>query len=190
MQTRIIIALIAATALPLAACADEQPVAPKLAGDQAAFAKDGNGWNRASVQQELAALRRLTAPFHNFEKAVEAGWSTQLTGCREHPSAGAMGYHYGNLDYVLDSEAAVVKPEALIYEPQKNGRLALVGIEYVVPFSFLPPDADPPTLFGQEFLHNYGDQVWMLHVWIWRHNPDGMFATWNPSVSCQYAPAE
>jgi hypothetical protein len=23
-----------------------------------------------------------------------------------------------------------------------------------------------------------------LHVWLWKHNPEGMFAQFNPRVSC------
>ena len=23
-----------------------------------------------------------------------------------------------------------------------------------------------------------------LHVWVWQPNPDGMFAIWNPKVTC------
>ena len=23
-----------------------------------------------------------------------------------------------------------------------------------------------------------------LHVWVWHHNPSGMFSMWNPNVSC------
>ena len=23
-----------------------------------------------------------------------------------------------------------------------------------------------------------------LHVWLWGHNPSGMFAHWNPEVTC------
>jgi hypothetical protein len=27
----------------------------------------------------------------------------------------------------------------------------------------------------------------VLHVWHFRENPSGVFADWNPRVSCQYA---
>jgi len=27
-----------------------------------------------------------------------------------------------------------------------------------------------------------------LHVWVWKHNPNGMYATTNPLVSCEAAP--
>jgi len=27
-----------------------------------------------------------------------------------------------------------------------------------------------------------------LHAWIWKHNPAGDFAMWNPDVTCANAP--
>ena len=98
-----------------------------------------------------------------------------------------MGYHFANFDILLDGVVDPLLPEALLYEPRKNGQLRLVAVEYVIPGAFLPPTAAPPVLFGQEFQYNEGDQVWALHVWIWRHNPNGMFAGWNPRVSCDWA---
>jgi hypothetical protein len=26
-----------------------------------------------------------------------------------------------------------------------------------------------------------------LHVWVWKHNPSGMFEDWNPTVNCDHA---
>jgi hypothetical protein len=141
----------------------------------------------AEVNKDLAALRRLTAAFHDFDKATGAGWSAQITPCLEDPALGAQGFHYGNPAFI-DGEANVLEPELLLYEPQSNGRLRLVGIEYIVPFTVVPPTADPPTLFGQEFHLNFVFGVWALHVWVWRHNPSGLFADWNPQVSCAAAP--
>jgi hypothetical protein len=140
----------------------------------------------AEVNKDLAALRRLTAAFHDFDKATVAGWSAQITACLEDPSLGAQGFHYGNPAFI-DGDASVLEPELLLYEPQSNGRLRLVGIEYIVPFTIVPSTADPPTLFGQEFHQNFVFGVWALHVWVWRHNPSGLFADWNPKVSCAAA---
>lgn len=28
------------------------------------------------------------------------------------------------------------------------------------------------------------DAIYELHVWVWRENPSGPFADWNPTVSC------
>jgi hypothetical protein len=50
-------------------------------------------------------------------------------------------------------------------------------------------------LFDQEFMvtphpNRFGlPAFYSLHAWIWKHNPaeDGMFAMWNPDVSCAAA---
>ena len=26
--------------------------------------------------------------------------------------------------------------------------------------------------------------IWYRHVWVWRENPSGLFADWNPLVKC------
>ena len=140
------------------------------------------------VEGDLAALRRLTAPMHRFDYATseEVGWSAQATTCRENPGVGGMGYHYANPAY-LDGVVEVEKPEILMYEPQKNGSMRLVGVEYIIPFAILSEEAEAPTLLGQTFTQNFNDGVWMLHVWVWKDNPEGIFANWNPTVSCAYA---
>lgn len=140
----------------------------------------------ADVSRDLATLRKVVAPFHDFDAAQAAGWTTLVPRCRDNQPVGGMGWHYANAAYV-DGDLDVAEPEALIYEPQADGSMVFVGVEFVVPFSILPPESDAPELFGQTFLHNFGDELWMLHVWVGRHNPEGMFATWNPSVSCQHA---
>jgi len=51
----------------------------------------------------------------------------------------------------------------------------------------------PPSLFGQTFNftpspNRFGlPAFYSLHVWIWKNNPDGMFAMWNPDVTCANA---
>ena len=139
----------------------------------------------AGMNQDLAAVRGATAPFHNFDKADAAGWGTPVTGCvmdENEPSTGAQGIHYANVP-LIDGTVSMLEPEILQYEPQANGRLRLVGVEYIVPLSFDQPD----PLFGQHFHANEAAGLWALHVWIWRHNPDGMFEDWNPKVSCDNA---
>jgi hypothetical protein len=140
----------------------------------------------AAINQQLAALRRLTAPFHNFNKARAAGYTAQITPCLEMPPLGGMGFHYGDPDFI-DGTVNLLEPELLLYEPEANGRLRLVAVEYIVPFGFVPPTAEPPTLLGQEFHQNHEFGLWGLHVWLWRHNPSGIFADWNPKVSCENA---
>ena len=140
----------------------------------------------SAVNKDLAALRRVTATFHNFQTAVAAGWSAQITPCMTDPGgAGGMGFHYGN-PALIDGSARVEEPELLLYEPEQNGRLRLVAVEYIIPYTAHSRDATPPELFGQKFKQNDTFQLWGLHAWVWQHNPSGMFADWNPRVTCEH----
>jgi hypothetical protein len=151
----------------------------------------------ASTASQIAQLRRLVAPFHDFDAAVRAGWSTQITPCLvaadlpSQPGLGAMGFHYGNLAYIQDGGVVnLLQPELLLYEPEKNGKLRFVGVEYIVPFADHPATAAPPTLLGQEFAQVPEFGVWGLHIWVGRENRSGIFEPWNPKVSCASAGAQ
>jgi len=148
---------------------------------------DGDATNR-----ELAAARRATARYHRVDQAVDNGWGDPvISECVAHPVLGGMGHHYVNLG-LMDGALDPATPEVLLYEPTRNGRFALVGVEYVVPFGVEPRAADggtAPTLFGQSFHESEGAGGWALHVWVWKNNPAGMFADFNPRVSCDHAAA-
>lgn len=139
-----------------------------------------------AVKRDLGALRRVTAPFHNFEKATAAGWSAQITSCMT-SADGGMGFHYGNTA-LIDGTVRVEEPELLLYEPERNGRLRLVAVEYIVPLSAWT-SPEPPRLFGRDFHVNEAFQLWALHVWVWKNNPSGLYADWNPRVTCEHANA-
>jgi hypothetical protein len=144
----------------------------------------------ASTASQIARLRHLVAPFHKFEKAKAAGWSVQITSCLVEPGQGGMGFHYGKPSLINDNaRVRLLEPELLLYEPQKNGKLRFVGVEYIVPFADHPSSAAPPTLLGQEFARVPEFGVWGLHIWVGRHNPSGIFSPWNPKVNCDNAPA-
>jgi hypothetical protein len=127
----------------------------------------------------LAAVRHATARFHSVERAVDAGYGP-LLACFDLPGVGGMGQHYvkGSL---LDGTATPTKPQALVYEVD-GATLRLVAVEYIIPYTFVSATAEPPRLFGQSFHHNDALGLWALHAWIWRHNPLGMFADYNPRV--------
>jgi hypothetical protein len=145
----------------------------------------------ASTASQIAQLRRLVAPFHDFDAAVHAGWAAQITPCLEAPGLGAMGFHYGNLGYIQDGGVVdLLQPELLLYEPEKSGKLRFVGVEYIVPFTDHPATAAPPTLLGQPFAQVPEFGVWGLHIYVGRENPSGIFAPWNPKVSCEHAGLE
>jgi hypothetical protein len=137
----------------------------------------------ADVNTDLATLRQVTASFHQFDKATAAGWSAKITGCMTDPTLGGMGFHYGNTA-LIDGTARVDQPELLLYEPEKNGNLRLVAVEYIIPYAFHAREAAPPVLFGKPFVQNDVFQLWGLHAWVWENNPSGMFANWNPNVNC------
>jgi hypothetical protein len=85
---------------------------------------------------------------------VRSGWSAQITPCMTDPAgAGGMGFHYGNVA-LIDGTARVDELELLLYEPEKNGRLRLVAVEYIIPYTLHSRAAAPPVLFGQEFKQN------------------------------------
>jgi hypothetical protein len=151
----------------------------------------------ASTASQIAQLRRLVAPFHDFQTASDAGWSAPITPCLvagdlpSTPGSGAMGFHYGNLAYIQDGGVVdLLQPELLLYEPEQNGKLRFVGVEYIVPFADHPATDPAPTLLGQEFAQVPEFGVWGLHIYVGRHNPSGTFAPWNPKVSCDDASAQ
>ena len=141
----------------------------------------------------LADLRRVTARFHSIDAAKEAGYSTQITPCWAHHSAGGMGYHFGNTS-LFDATVDLLNPETVIYEPQAGGKMRLVGMEYIVPLDAwaaanhdLNDPNDAPQLLGQRFTRHSFLPIYKLHIWLWQNNPSGTFADWNPKVSCQHA---
>jgi hypothetical protein len=138
----------------------------------------------ASVEKDLATLRNATAAFHRFDAATAAGWSAKITGCMS-SADGGMGFHYGNTN-LIDDAVQVDSPELLLYEPEKNGQLRLVAVEYIIPYTLHSRDSEAPVLFGQKFKQNDTFQLWGLHAWVWKENPSGMFASWNPTVGCEH----
>jgi hypothetical protein len=149
-----------------------------------------------AAQDELAPIRQATARFHSVAAAEAAGYELGyvngagvriITGCIAHPSAGAMGYHYFNKQLIDDLVVDVLKPEGLVYAPGPNGRLQLAAVEYVVPGAGSNPPgvSEAPTVLGADMrILVPAVGFYTHHAWIWRHNPAGMFADWNPEVSC------
>jgi hypothetical protein len=160
---------------------------PALIGSDAHANQGKPAAHPSRVNKELAQLRRATAAFHNLAKAKAAGWDTDLTGCMDSP-AGGMGHHYANIALLMDGGALDINaPEALVFHPQEDGSKRLVAVEYIVLEEHLSRDATPPVLFGQSFVFNEHAELWALHAWVWHTNPEGMFAPWNPRLSCEFA---
>ena len=138
-------------------------------------------------QDQLAKLRAATAQFHQTEAAYAAGYTLVpgLDYCFDNPGVGGMGVHLiktSSLDLTVDA----LQPEAMVYQPGPNGQLQLVAVEYIVPAAAWDAagNTQPPSVLGHSFHLNAGLGVYILHAWIWRENPLGMFNDWNPKVSC------
>ena len=164
-------------------------VAGVVAGASAATAADG-----PSRQDIFAGARAATAKYHDISKAAGFGELKDAAGiaCIDN-AAGGMGIHYVNgsrIDSVLDPAL----PEVLVYEPQPDGSMQLGALEYVI-FASDWAGEGPPQLYGQDFEYMPGQDeahpnryglpaFWELHAWVWKANPNGVFADWNPRVTC------
>lgn len=180
--------LTGATLSVVAACANDP--APPTASVQpadahAVHARDAEQRLTADQRKAIAKVRNATARFHDIEVARKAGYTEQYPpGCAVSPNGeGAQAFHYLNPDLV-DGKVELLRPELLMYEPKPDGSLQLIGVDYVVPLGASP---SAPTLLGVKFMENKPLDVWALHIWAWRPNPSGMFAAWNPKVSCNHA---
>lgn len=144
----------------------------------------------SETNKMLAGLRAATAKYHRIEVAMDNGYVLpEGSGCVSTPSGG-MGYHYVN-SAALDGEYDPTMPEALLYEMGKNGKMKLVGVEFVVVADDWDAENEMIPYFGmQEFDKAYPPaplpfRNYQLHVWVWKHNPNGIFTMFNPNVTCE-----
>jgi hypothetical protein len=139
----------------------------------------------------VEAVKESTRRFRDVKVAEEAGYSLMF-GCVSGPDSGAMGLHYVNLQLVGDGELDPAQPEIVIYEPQRDGRLRLIGADFLVfADAWHANHPETPELMGQllhlfESPNRFGlPAFYTLHVWAWKHNPNGTFVNWHPKVSCE-----
>jgi hypothetical protein len=129
----------------------------------------------------LKQVRQRTARFNSSNQAIRAGYLPD-DHCVAHPEMGGMGYHWLNPG-LLDDEFDPLQPEVILYERHKNGSMRLIGVEYIV----MNTGQDHPH-FGDYPFDVGGTPIpaphWSLHVWVHKNNPSGMFAPYNPTVSC------
>jgi hypothetical protein len=156
----------------------------------------------AAGQTDLQKAQAGTAQFHDISVAGDAGYGQPPSPAPLHfcisslDNTGAMGFHYingANLNNITDP----ARPGVLVYAPDKHGRLHLAALEYVIFQSvwFADHAANTmPEMFGQPMMANNGERFqippfFALHVWLFQDNPSGLFAPFNPNVSCDSASA-
>lgn len=131
-------------------------------------------------------VREVNARFADVNVATAEGYAP--IPCVSGIEGGAMGIHYVNGALIEDGVVDIGKPEAVMYEPQPDGSMQLVAVEYIT-------TKGPANLDGHLFSftgspNRYGlPPFYELHVWAWRANPTGTFADMNPDVSCDAAVA-
>jgi hypothetical protein len=127
-------------------------------------------------------------------------------------SLGAMGVHYFRPDLLgvtappsprADGNGTHTDfrvPAVLIYEPQADGSMELVAVENLVFIAAWTASGHtaPPSLYGVPYDSmvddpaTAADEAHMFmphfdrHLWIYRDNPNGVFKTFNPAVTCQH----
>lgn len=145
----------------------------------------------------------VAAPGNMCEAANMMGRSASL---------GAMGIHYFRPDLLgitappnprVDGNGThtdFIKPAILIYEPQADGTLELVAVENLVFIKAWEAAGNkaPPIFQGKSFDRMEDDPAteadeahmfephYDMHVWLYRENPNGIFAQFNPKVSCAH----
>ncbi|MGJ7460686.1 hypothetical protein ACR80S_06125 [Halomonas sp. MA07-2] len=167
------------------------------------------------VADMIAVIRAAAERFEDVNVALAEGYVPDPTGecvkAGEHglpAELGHMGIHYLRPDLLglTGSEPRVngtgthtdfMDPAILLYEPQADGSMVLVGVENLV-FAQAWREAghgEPPSFLGRTWDYMAddpavpGDQAhgfephYDQHVWF-RDNPRGNLESFNPAVSC------
>jgi hypothetical protein len=170
-------------------------------------------------EPSLADVRRATDKYRDVKAALAEGYIRDPANMCETavmmglpPEKGAMGIHYFRPDMLgitsppnprvngSGTHTDFRKPAILLYEPQADGSLELVGVENLV-FAKSWKDAGhdaPPSFHGVAYdtmidnpatpideAHNF-EPHHDRHVWLYRENPNGVFAPFNPRVTCKH----
>jgi hypothetical protein len=144
---------------------------------------DDHSMDHQMASKDRAAAMLATAGFQDVATAEAAGYASSLNtlGCFQDPQRGGMGVHYINQS-LMDDKVDITKPEALVYELDATAKITgLVAHEYIVPIDAWH-QRRPPRLFGVDFHKHPTLPLWVLHTWLWKDNPSGVFQDWNPAV--------
>lgn len=165
----------------------------------------------------LEAIRTATAKYQDVNVALAEGFFPAPPGdCTSAateglpPEMGAMGIHYvhpGLLGLAPPGDGPVngngmntdfAAPSVLLYEPQADGSLELVGVENLIfQAAWAEAGNDGPPMYGDQPWDSMADAAgtdgdeahgfaphYDLHIWVQRENPAGVFAAFNPMVKC------
>jgi hypothetical protein len=187
------------------------PIVPFIAAIAAAAASSAAG-EPTLDQLRVATAKYQDIEVARAEGYVPAPACEDAAQMGQPRELGAMGVHYfkpellkigkplnGRVDGT-GTHTDFLHPGILIYEPQSDGSWRLVAIENLV-FEQAWRAAghrEPPSFHGIPYDHmaddpaTSADEAHMFvphfdrHVWLYRENPNGMFAQFNPRVTCSH----
>jgi hypothetical protein len=157
---------------------------------------------RKVLDRQLAAAKAATARFRNVAAARAAGY-IQVT-----QFIPGLGLHMVNLR-IPNTTFDPARPQILLYEPAASGGMRLVGVAYQFRHTNDTPPAG--FAGGADVWHYHTDlcfqaggsvtiaasaaqctavggiyfqkrTAWLLHAWIWKKNPAGVFTEVNSRV--------
>ena len=173
------------------------------------------------LRAEIARLKETAARYQDVNVALAEGYIPDpsgmcVTAAMEGMPAemGAMGIHYLRPDLLglnppqpgqrisgMGTHTDFNQPAILMYEPQMDGSMQLVGVENLVWEAGMAAAGNTavPSFLGNEYVHMVDDPAteadeahgfephYELHAWVVRDNPNGMFTPFNPAVTCEHA---
>jgi len=191
-------AAVAALILALAGCsagATDEPAAPPATGHQMPATTTVD----AALARQLSAAHVATAKYVTDILAAQKDGYSIIT-----PLMPGMGYHYLNPD-VTEFDAS--KPPILVYQGEGVDK-QLVALEWVWPEEPAEPPLPGATYGSFAAACHYSDGAFVaaaaesecapkvgdapftfwhpklvtMHVWLWMHNPAGIFNGTNPLI--------
>ena len=132
--------------------------------------------SETQLREHEEELRR----FEDLTVALDEGYRT--TGLYVRTDEGVLGEVFVNR---MVDELQPTTPQALLYGLTEAGQYRPFGLKWFVSAEEYD---DPPTLFGKQFsgpMEGASERIpthYALHAWLFRENPDGLFATYNPAV--------
>lgn len=149
-----------------------------ISGDNTRNSKDAEvlNWYSGFSNQtmwELQQARAATARYRDLKNAIKDGYSNISVDVPN------MGHHFMKTSLV-DSIFDIRYPEILVYNGLDTGNPELVAVEYAVPLNLPMPEGF--TGSGDVWNDTSGFPLWLVHAWVWKYNPDGVFNWTNPSV--------
>ena len=204
LARKTLVALVVAGLVSAAGAEPLQPSAPNAPGPgEPTLAEVRNATLRFRDVRAAIGEGYIRDPFDLCDTADMMGRPAAL---------GAMGVHYFRPDLLgitappaprvngNGTHTDFLMPSILIYEPQADGSLELVAVENLV-FAKAWHErghSAPPSFHGVSYdtmtddPNTAADEAHMFephfdrHVWIYRGNPNGVFAPFNPAVSCTH----